>query len=277
MYTLNRFFCFFIFFSVMLLTSNISKASETLLMSTTTSTEDSGLLDVLGPLFTKQTGIEIKWVAVGTGKALAHGKNCDVDVLLVHAPDAEIAFINDGHGLSRRLVMYNDFVLIGPKDDPAKIKGSDVASALQKISKAKALFISRGDNSGTHKAELKLWNALKQKDPQRESWYFSVGQGMMNTLNIASEKKGYTLSDRGTWINYSSKHTQSPLQILVEGDKVLFNQYSVLEINPKQCPKTKSALAAKFATWLISPSTQAAIADYKVQGKQLFYPNANSK
>ncbi len=253
-----------------------SYAKQSLLMATTTSTEDSGLLDVLGPLFTKETGIDIKWVAVGTGKALAHGKNCDVDVLLVHAPDAELAFIEAGHGLHRQLVMYNDFVLVGPKDDIAKVQGNNASVALKAIATSSASFVSRGDDSGTHKAEQKLWKQLYGAIPQKEKWYISVGQGMMSTLNIASEKKAYALTDRGTWINFSSKKPDSELAILVEGDKALFNQYSVLEINPKQCPKVKSDLAAKFATWLISPSTQAHIAKYTVQDKQLFFPNART-
>ncbi len=264
------------FFCLHMLFVTESHSKQSLLMATTTSTEDSGLLDVLGPLFTKETGIDIKWVAVGTGKALAHGKNCDVDVLLVHAPDAELAFIEAGHGMHRQLVMYNDFVLVGPKEDTAKVRGNNASVALKAIATSTAPFVSRGDDSGTHKAEQKLWKQLYGSIPQKEKWYISVGQGMMSTLNIASEKKAYALTDRGTWINFSSKKPDSELTILVEGDKALFNQYSVLEIHPKQCPKVKSDLAAKFAAWLISPSTQAQIAKYTVQDKQLFFPNART-
>ncbi len=265
-----------LFLCAMLLSPCLGHAKTELLMATTTSTEDSGLLDVLGPLFTKETGIGIKWVAVGTGKALAHGKNCDVDVLLVHAPDAEKIFIEEGYGLQRHPIMYNDFIIVGPKDDAAKIKGNNASTALKAIATAKAPFVSRGDDSGTHKAEQKLWKNLHGTLPQKERWYISVGQGMMSTLNIAAEKKAYALTDRGTWINFSTKKSDTPLTILVEGDAALFNQYAVVEINPKHCPKIKSPLAAKFAAWLTLDSTQAAIAKYTMQGKQLFFPNAKS-
>ncbi len=255
----------------------LAKAEETLMMATTTSTQDSGLLDVLGPLFTKETGVPIKWVAVGTGKALAHGQNCDVDVLLVHAPDAEIKYVADGFGQNRQLVMYNDFIMVGPKADPAKVKGNDAALALKNIAANGAPFVSRGDNSGTHKAEQKLWNTLHGSLPSKEKWYSSVGQGMLKTLAIAAEKGAYVLTDRGTWITFSSKNPDSPLAIVVEGDKALFNQYSVVEVNTNNCPKAKNDLAVKFANWIVNPSTQKAIADYKMQGKQLFFPNAASK
>ncbi len=254
-----------------------AQAEETLMMATTTSTQDSGLLDVLGPQFTKETGVPIKWVAVGTGKALAHGQNCDVDVLLVHAPDAEIDFVNKGFGQNRQLVMYNDFIMVGPKADPAKVKGNDAAKALKNIAASGAAFVSRGDNSGTHKAEQKLWKNLHGAVPSKETWYSSVGQGMLKTLTIASEKGGYALTDRGTWITFSSKNPDSSLAIVVEGDKALFNQYSVVEVNTNNCPKAKNDLAVKFANWLVAPSTQKSIADYKMQGKQLFFPNAASK
>ncbi len=252
----------------------VAKAEETLMMATTTSTEDSGLLDVLGPLFTKETGVPIKWVAVGTGKALAHGQNCDVDVLLVHAPDAENKFVADGFGQNRQLVMYNDFIMVGPKADPAKVKGNDAALALKNIAASGAVFVSRGDNSGTHKAEQKLWTTLHGSIPSKEKWYSSVGQGMLKTLSIAAEKNGYVLTDRGTWITFSSKNPDTSLAIVVEGDKALFNQYSVVEVSPKNCPKAQNDLAVKFASWLVAPSTQKSIADYKLQGKQLFFPNA---
>ena len=228
-----------------------AQAADTLMMATTTSTQDTGLLEFLAPTFQKETGIELKWVAVGTGKALEIAKNCDADVLLVHAPAAEKEFVKAGHGIDRRQVMYNDFVLIGP-----------------------ASFVSRGDQSGTHKAELKLW---KQSglNPDKEAFYISAGQGMMATLNMAAEKSAYTLTDRGTWIKFNAQQgAKNPLAIVVEGDKALFNQYSVITVNPKQCPKTKADLGKKFEDWWVAPSTQKRIAEFKLEGKQLFFPNA---
>ena len=229
---------------------------------------------VPGPTFQKETGIELKWVAVGTGKALEIAKNCDADVLLVHAPAAEKEFVKAGHGIDRRQVMYNDFVVVGPKADPAGVKGKDTAAALKTIADKKASFVSRGDQSGTHKAELKLW---KQSglNPDKEAFYISAGQGMMATLNMAAEKSAYTLTDRGTWIKFNAQQgAKNPLAIVVEGDKALFNQYSVITVNPKQCPKTKADLGKKFEDWWVAPSTQKRIAEFKLEGKQLFFPNA---
>ena len=250
-------------------------AADTLMMATTTSTQDTGLLEYLAPVFQEETGIELRWVAVGTGKALEIAKNCDADVLLVHAPEAELAFVEAGHGIDRRQVMYNDFVLVGPKDDPAGVKGSDTASALKTIAGKKARPPRRGDQSGTHKAELKLW---KQSglNPDREDFYISAGQGMMATLNMAAEKGAYSLTDRGTWIKFNAQQgDENPLAIVVEGDKALFNQYSVITVNPKQCPKTKADLGKKFEDWWVSPATQERIAGFKLEGKQLFFPNAD--
>lgn len=247
-------------------------AADTLMMATTTSTQDSGLLEYLQPMFKAETGIDLKWVAVGTGKALEHGKNCDVDVLLVHAPAAEKAFVEAGHGIDRRQVMYNDFVIVGPVADPAKVKGMATADALKTFADKKATFVSRGDQSGTHKAEEKLWGASK---PDKESWYVSAGQGMIATLNVAAEKGGYCLTDRGTWIKFdATQKGKNPLVIVVEGDKALANQYSVMTANPATCPKVKKDLAVKFEDWWVKPSTQKAIADFKLEGKQLFFPNA---
>lgn len=253
-----------------------AQAAETLLMATTTSTQDSGLLEYLAPVFTAETGIDLKWVAVGTGKALELGKNCDVDVLLVHAPDAEKAFVAAGHGIHRHQVMYNDFVLVGPKADPAKIAGKTLGDALRAIGTHKALFISRGDNSGTHSAEKKLWQTMELPLPDKEAWYISAGQGMLATLTMAAEKNAYALTDRGTWIKYHAKQGDaSPLKIIVEGDSALFNQYSVMEVNPAMCPKAKPALAQKFVQWWINPATQTKIAAFQLEGKQLFFPNAD--
>lgn len=251
-----------------------AQAADTLMMATTTSTQDTGLLEFLAPTFQKETGIELKWVAVGTGKALEIAKNCDADVLLVHAPAAEKEFVKAGHGIDRRQVMYNDFVVVGPKADPAGVKGKDTAAALKTIADKKAGFVSRGDQSGTHKAEQKLW---KQSglNPDKEAFYISAGQGMMATLNMAAEKGAYSLTDRGTWIKFNAQQgARNPLAIVVEGDKALFNQYSVITVNPKQCPKTKAALGKKFEDWWVSPATQKRIAEFKLEGKQLFFPNA---
>lgn len=251
-----------------------SQAAETLMMATTTSTQDSGLLEYLEPTFKQETGIELKWVAVGTGKALEIAKNCDADVLLVHAPAAEMEFVKAGHGVDRRQVMYNDFVIVGPAADPAGVKGKNTAEALKRILETKSGFVSRGDQSGTHKAEQKLWkqsNMVPDKDPK----YFSAGQGMMATLNMAAEKQAYALTDRGTWISFAEKMgSKNPLAIVVEGDKALFNQYSVITVNPAQCPKVKANLAKKFEDWWVAPKTQKTIAGYKLKGKQLFFPNA---
>ena len=215
------------------------QAADTLMMATTTSTQDSGLLEYLEPMFKKETGIELKWVAVGTGKALEIAKNCDADVLLVHAPASEMEFVKAGHGIDRRQVMYNDFVIVGPASDPAKVKGKSTAEALGGIFTTKAGFVSRGDQSGTHKAEEKLWKQA-QITPDKDSKYFSAGQGMIATLNMAAEKQAYALTDRGTWITFADKMgDKNPLVIIVEGDKALFNQYSVISVNPPSAPRSK--------------------------------------
>ncbi len=252
----------------------VARAADVLMMATTTSTQDSGLLEYLEPMFKKETGIELKWVAVGTGKALEIAKNCDADVLLVHAPGAEMEFIKAGHGIDRRQIMYNDFVIVGPKADPAKIAGKSSTEALGRIFESKAGFVSRGDQSGTHKAEQKLWKQAGIT-PDKDPAYLSAGQGMMATLNMAAEKKAYALTDRGTWITFADKAgADNALAIVLEGDTALFNQYSVITVNPAQCPKVNKALAQKFEDWWVAPSTQQKIADYKLKGKQLFFPNA---
>ncbi len=250
------------------------QTDRTLLIATTTSIQDSGLLDTLAPIFTKEKGISLKWVSVGTGKALTHGKQCDVDAVLVHAKAAEEAFVQAGYGIHRLPFMYNSFIIVGPKEDTAKTQGQKAHIALQYIARAKAHFISRGDYSGTHRMEEKLWRNADLQIPEKEKWYLSVGQGMMHTLNIASEKKAYTLTDRGTWIHFHSKNPQSPLTVLVQDDAELFNQYSVIEVNPQHCPQAQQTLAAKFSEWLATPTTQKHIADYHIQGQQLFFPNA---
>jgi tungstate transport system substrate-binding protein len=232
-------------------------------------------LDYLAPHFTKATGIELRWTAVGTGKALKLGENCDVDVLLVHAPAAEKAYVEAGHGVDRREVMFNDFVIIGPDADPAGIKGKSVAEALSAVAAKEAVFASRGDNSGTHKKELSLWKAAGKAVPEKDKWYVQTGQGMLATINIAAERGGYTMTDRGTYIKYEdTQGGNPPLKILVEGDAVLKNQYSVLAINPEKCENAQYELAQKFSDWLAGAEAQKLIGDFKLLGKQLFKPNA---
>ena len=258
------------------LPGTVLAAGETLVMATTTSTDNTGLLDYLAPHFTKATGIELRWTAVGTGKALKLGENCDVDVLLVHAPGAEKAYVEAGHGVDRREVMFNDFVLIGPAADPAGIKGKSVSDALAAVEAKGAVFASRGDNSGTHKKELTLWKAAGKSAPDKAKWYIQTGQGMLSTINVAAERGGYTMTDRGTYIKYEdTQGGNPPLKILVEGDAVLKNQYSVLAINPKKCEKAQYALARKLSDWLAGAEAQKLIGDFKLLGKQLFKPNAN--
>lgn len=251
-----------------------AQAEDTLMMATTTSTQDTGLLEYLEPSFKNDTGLTLKWVAVGTGKALEIAKNCDADVLLVHAPAAEKEFVAAGHGIDRRQVMYNDFVLVGPKDDPAHTAGQKASEALRAIHDGKAIFVSRGDQSGTHKAEQKLWKTLAIV-PDKAPFYVSAGQGMMATLRMAAEKKAYCLTDRGTWIKFANQEgADNPLAILVEGDAPLLNQYSVITVNPAQCPNVKKAAARAFEDWWTSPATQEKIAAFRLEGKQLFFPNA---
>lgn len=252
-------------------------AKEALMMATTTSTDNTGLLDYLAPKFEKETGTTLKWVATGTGKALKMGKNCDVDILMVHAPGSEKKFVNAGYGVDRQQIMYNDFVIIGPKSDPAKVAGLSTAAALKKINKQEAKFFSRGDNSGTNKKEIKLWKEALSNAPEKASWYVQTGQGMLRTINMASEKGGYTMTDRGTWIKYQSQKGDSlGLKVVVEGDKTLFNQYSVLTINKEKCSNVKPQLAQQFTNWITKESTQKTIADFRLLGKALFIPNANN-
>jgi len=251
-------------------------AGKTLMMATTTSTANTGLLDeLIVPQFKKDTGIEIKFVAVGTGKALKMAENCDVDVVLVHAPGAEKKYMDKGVLVDRKELMYNDFVIIGPASDPAGVKGMKVAEALKTIAAKKAVFASRGDNSGTNKKELSLWKAAGMAVPEKDAWYVQTGQGMLPTINIANEKNGYTMTDRGTYIKYAdTKGGNPPLKVLVEGDTVLFNQYSALAVNTAKCKDAQYDLAKQFIAWMASPGTQQAIGNFKLLGKKLFIPNA---
>jgi len=246
----------------------------TLLMATTTSTDDTGLLPELAKAFKAKTGIELRWVATGTGKALEIGKSCDADVLFVHAPAAEKKFMDEGAGQRRSEVMYNDFVIVGPKSDPLHLKGKDAAAALKAIAAAKTPFVSRGDKSGTHMAELALWKAAGLETPDKDAWYISTGQGMLQSLRVAVEKDGYCLTDRGTYIKFETLPEGAKTAIAVEGDPVLRNQYSVITLNQAKCPKAKHDLAESFANWLVSPEGQQTIAGFKLEGKQLFFPDA---
>lgn len=250
-------------------------AAPVLRMATTTSTDNTGLLDVIAPEFLSDTGIELQWVSVGTGKALELGKNKDVDVLLVHAPEVEKKFVEDGYGVNRREVMYNDFVIIGPASDPAKIKGKTVDEALRSIAAKKAPFASRGDKSGTDTKEKSLWARAGITQPEKEEWYIQTGQGMLNTINIAAERDAYTLTDRGTFIKYEDNHKGNPpLVITVEGDDSLFNQYSVIAVNPAGGEHIRYDLALEFSDWIRSEKIQKMIGDFTLLGKQLFVPNA---
>ncbi|MBX9872561.1 MAG: extracellular solute-binding protein [Burkholderiaceae bacterium] len=237
-------------------------------MASTTSTEQSGLFSHLLPAFKAASGIAIKVVALGTGQALDMGRRGDADVVFVHDQVAEEKFVADGFGLQRRAVMYNDFVLIGPKADPLAARGKDIVEALKKIAAANGAFISRGDKSGTHAAELRFW---KMAGDAKGNGYKECGCGMGPALNIASSSGAYILADRGTWLNFRNR---ADLAILVEGDRRLFNQYGVMVVNPARHPQVKQAEAQKFVDWIVSPAGQSAIAAYKIGGEQLFFPNA---
>ena len=261
--------------AVCLLPSSSAAEEKVLMMATTTSTDNTGLLDYLAPKFKEATGIELKWTATGTGKALKLGENCDVDILMVHAPPAEKKFVDAGFGTDRREIMYNDFVIIGPASDPAGIKGKSIKDAFAMLKAKQAVFTSRGDNSGTHKKELSLWKAASLPVPEKESWYVQTGQGMLATINIAVERSGYTMTDRGTYIKYESNlKGNPPLKILVEGDAVLLNQYSVIAIDKKHCAKAKYDTATQFINWITGAEAQQFIKDFKLLGKPLFTPNA---
>jgi tungstate transport system substrate-binding protein len=261
---------------LVLLTGGVSVSQaqdKTLILATTTSTYDTGLLDTLIPIFEKQTGYFVKTIAVGSGQAMAMGQKGEADVLLVHSPAAEEKFMAEGFGVNRRLVMHNDFVIVGPADDPAKIKGlKSAAEAFKKIAAAQALFLSRGDNSGTHAKEKQIWKAAGVKY-EGEKWYQQTGLGMGQTLNVAAEKKAYTLTDRGTYLALAKT---LKLDILVQGDAVLLNIYHVMEVNPQKWPKVNFAAAKAFADFMVSRETQEVIRTFGVDkyGSPLFFPDA---
>ena len=245
-----------------------------IIVQSTTSTEQSGLFGHLLPLFKDKTGIEVRVVAVGTGQAIKNARNGDGDVLFVHSKPDEEQFVADGQGVKRFDVMYNDFVIVGPKGDPAGVAGtSDVTAALQKIAAAGAPFASRGDDSGTHKAELKLWQAAGvDAKAASGTWYRETGSGMGPTLNTAAGMNAYALTDRGTWLSFQNR---GDLDILVQGDAKLFNQYGVILVNPEKHANVKADLGQQFVDWLVSPEGQQAIAAFQIGGEQLFFPNAS--
>ena len=249
-----------------------SAADRSIVVASTTSTQDSGLFGYLLPIFMARTGIEVKVVAQGTGQALDTARRGDADVVFVHAKAQEEKFLAEGFGVKRYDVMYNDFVLIGPNGDPAGVKGKDIATALKAIEAKAAPFVSRGDRSGTHEAELALWKqAGIDIAATKGAWYREIGQGMGAALNTANAMNAYVLSDRGTWISFRDK---GDLVIVVEGDKRLFNQYGVMLVNPEKFPHVKKELGQTFVDWLISNEGQATIAGYKIGGQQLFFPDA---
>jgi tungstate transport system substrate-binding protein len=252
------------------------KMEKNIILATTTSTQDSGLLDVLLPVFEKETGFFVKTISVGSGQAMKMGEKGEADVLLVHSPEAENAFVSQGFGINRMLVMHNDFIIVGPAADPAKIKGmKSTKEALKMIAQAGALFLSRGDNSGTHAKEKGLWKAAGI-NPEGQKWFQQTGLGMGQTLNVAAEKKGYTLADRGT---YLSLKKNLGLDILIEGEPLLLNIYHVIEVNPAKWPKVNTAGAKAFATFMVSKKTQEIISKFGIEkfGSPLFFPDAGKK
>ncbi len=256
-----------------ILTGNLHADDQSVLVQSTTSTANSGLYDYLLPHFESATGIKVHVVAVGTGQAIRNASNCDADVLLVHAKVAEQKFVEDGYGVNRLDLMYNDFVLIGPSDDPAGIKSiTDATDALKKIADSNSIFASRGDNSGTHRKELSLWQH-SDTEPGLHSgkWYRETGSGMGATLNIAIGMNAYTITDRATWINFKNRAEH---RILVEGDKRLFNQYGIILVNSNRCPLSNTQTGQRFINWMTGDEGQSLIASYKLSDQQLFYPNA---
>ncbi len=254
-----------------LLVATLAAQGQSIVVASTTSTEQSGLFAYLLPEFKKASGIEVKVVALGTGQAIDMGRRGDADVLFVHDQVAEEKVVAEGFAVKRFAVMYNDFVLIGPAADPAKTKGNDIVEALKKLASANAAFVSRGDKSGTHAAELRFWSMAGLAD-KKGSGYKECGCGMGPALNIASSSSAYLLADRGTWLNFRNR---GDLAVLVEGDKRLFNQYGVMRVNPAKHPHVKTADGQKFVDWVVSPAGQNVIAGYKIGGEPVFFPNAN--
>ena len=275
-----RFYNFNIYFITIFLFSmfiNIycykpSFGKEYIILQSTTSTQNSGLYDYILPQFIKNNGIDVRVVAVGTGQAIKNAQNCDGDVLIVHSKDSEENFVRSGFGLYRKNLMYNDFVIIGPENDPAKVKSSSNAfEAFKKIFNERAIFASRGDESGTHKTEIKIWNNLNMSTNDfNGGWYRELGLGMGATLNVAVQMDAYALSDRATWLAFKNKRQHL---ILFEGDESLFNQYGIIPVNPNKCPSVKTNLSKIFIDWILSMEGQNLISSYKKNGQQLFFPN----
>jgi len=262
----------FLAFALAVLATPVLAQDKSIVVASTTSTLDSGLFNHILPIFKARSGIDVRVIAQGTGQALDTGRRGDADVVFVHAKAQEERFLSDGFGLKRYAVMYNDFILIGPRSDPARVKHKDIETALKTIKAKAAPFVSRGDKSGTHSAELALWKAAGLDiTTEKGSWYREIGQGMGAALNTASSMNGYTLADRGTWLSFRNR---GELDIVVQGDKRLFNQYGVMLVNPDKHPHVKAALGQQFIDWLVSAEGQRAIADYKIDGQQLFFPNA---
>ena len=259
------------FAAAVLLAPQATQAQDFITVASTTSTEQSGLFKYLLPEARKALGFDVHVVAVGTGQALDMGRRADADVVFVHDRPAEEKFLAEGHGVKRYDVMYNDFIVVGPGDDPAHAKGNDVVAGFRRIAQAQAPFVSRADKSGTHSAELRYWK-MAGIEP-KGAWYRETGSGMGPTLNTASGMNAYTLADRGTWLSFKNR---GELVILVEGDKRLFNQYGVMLVNPAKHPEVKKAMGQKFIDWLVSPQGQKTIAGYKIGGQQLFFPNAGT-
>jgi tungstate transport system substrate-binding protein len=274
-YSITACFSLIAVFLILSDTPAVSQDNRLLRIATTTSTDNTGLLDYLKPFFKQETGIDVQWVSTGTGQALKLGENCDADVLLVHAPETEKKIVADGFGINRREVMYNDFIIIGPAADPAGVKGKSVRDALTAIQTRQSLFVSRGDKSGTHITEMTLWKGSGLAVPDRDPWYVQAGQGMLATIRMAAERGGYTLTDRGTYIKYEdTRNGNPPLRILIEGDELLKNIYSVIEVNPSKCGNVKSDLARAFSDWMALSATQKRITNFKLSGKQLFFIQA---
>ena len=260
---------YFILFLFILISSNL-QSNDFLILQSTTSTRDSGLYDFLLPEFKKKFNIDVRVVAVGTGQAIKNSENCDADLLIAHHKESELKLINNGFGLYRKEFMYNDYILVGPKSDPAFLKNNiSIESALEKIHKHELLFISRGDDSGTNKKELSLWKKIEFiPNPQIDKWYLSVGQGMGASLNIAVNKNAYLITDRATWISFKNKRNHA---ILVENEPLLYNFYGVIPINPEKCPNVKYKKSEKFISWLLDEKTKEIINSYKLNNQQLFF------
>ena len=273
-YLLSVNICLFMLFILFLLLgfTKTSFSKEFITLQSTTSTQNSGLYDYILPIFSDKYNIDVRVVAVGTGQAIKNAQNCDGDVLIVHSQTSEENFVESGYGLYRQNLMYNDFIIIGPQNDPAEINSSQNAfEVFKKIYNSKSVFSSRGDESGTHKAEIKIWNEINlETNKFNVNWYRELGLGMGATLNVAVQMDAYALSDRATWLAFNNKRDH---KVLFEGDKSLFNQYGIIPVNPKKCPTVKFNLSEKFIYWMLSKEGQNKIASFKVNGHQLFFPN----